>query len=186
MINKKCPHCNECKSSDQFYKRTNGNLFSWCKKCSNACTKKRRENESVRSRERELGRWRYSLAPEEHRKKSRDWRFKNPELVAKTKRKFNLMSNFGITEERYEQILASQGNKCAICINSENLDNKNLAVDHFHVENYNNLAPEQKSKFIRGLLCQRHNLLLGQANDDVEDLRRCINYLQQFNPADED
>lgn len=77
---------------------------------------------------------------------------------------------FGITRERYEELLALQDGRCAICLRSPR--SQRLAVDHDH-----------KTGEVRGLLCKVCNhRLLGAAKDNIETLRRAVNYLE-YPPA---
>lgn len=80
--------------------------------------------------------------------------------------------NFGLTWDEYEQLLACQDFRCAICGGKPR---KNaLSVDHDH-----------KTGEIRGLLCSRCNhRLLGSANDDPARLRKAADYLEQYGPRE--
>lgn len=60
-------------------------------------------------------------------------------------RNHNLLRNYGITTEKFEEILALQGGKCLL--GPENCKGK-FVVDH-------------KGKNIRGILCTKHNMILG-------------------------
>ena len=73
---------------------------------------------------------------------------------------------YGITAERYDELLALQIGRCAICRSRP--VSKRLAVDHDH-----------HSGVVRGLLCKRCNHdLLGAAHDDVALLEAAITYLE--------
>lgn len=72
---------------------------------------------------------------------------------------------YGITIEQYDELLALQGGRCAIC--RQRAVSKRLAVDHDHA-----------SGAVRGLLCSRCNHdLLGAAHDDVRYLWAALHYL---------
>lgn len=66
-----------------------------------------------------------------------------------------LKYNFGITVERYEEMLARQGGVCAIC--KRRPGKRRLAVDHDH-----SCCPGRRScgKCVRGLLCKACNYQL--------------------------
>jgi hypothetical protein len=71
---------------------------------------------------------------------------------------------YGLTESEYKNMFASQNNKCAIC----GIDIKdNGVVDHSHITNK-----------VRGILCNKCNVLLGMARDNVDILKKAIDYLQ--------
>lgn len=83
---------------------------------------------------------------------------------------YQLIRNYGITLDQYEQMFLDQDGKCAICGQSESHpEKKRLAVDHCH-----------KTGKIRGLLCNKHNRILGTLGDSVEELERAIDYLNKF------
>src|SRR5665213_3048143 len=68
----------------------------------------------------------------------------------------------GITEEQYQELLAFQGGRCAICGNKPG--KKRLAVDHNH-----------KTGEVRGLLCKYCNYrILGGVRDSVFTLQKAI------------
>ena len=80
----------------------------------------------------------------------------------------------GLTIEQYNDKLTKQGNVCAICKEPERKKGNNgkifnLNVDHCH-----------SSGKIRGLLCSRCNLVLGQINDDKIILKNAIDYLNTY------
>jgi hypothetical protein len=84
---------------------------------------------------------------------------------------------YGITADDYERMLADQAGGCAICggVNPPK-SKRRLGVDHNHA-----CCPGKRScgRCVRKLLCDRCNNILGQANDDTERLRRCIQYLEE-------
>lgn len=99
-----------------------------------------------------------------HRTKDR------PESLARLRNK-NL-AIYGLTIERYEAILASQGGVCAICQEVEPGKtplgkDKKLAVDHDH-----------DTGEVRGLLCSRCNQAIGGMREDERLIKRMIKYLR--------
>lgn len=83
-------------------------------------------------------------------------------------RKSMLKAKYGITPEEYEILLISQDNRCAICkIEKEKL-RRSLAVDHCH-----------RTGKIRGLLCDRCNVFIGYADENVEKLASSIKYIKK-------
>ena len=78
-----------------------------------------------------------------------------------------LRRNFGISYAEYLVMLDAQQGRCAICaVRQEDLS-KAFAVDHCH-----------SSGKIRGLLCWRCNSSIGRFEEDVNLLKRAIEYLQ--------
>lgn len=84
----------------------------------------------------------------------------------------NLMKNFGIALEQYEQMLKEQNGVCAICGREETMQYNNgrikqLAVDHDH-----------KTGRVRGLLCNSCNRGLGLFMDSQLYLENAKKYLK--------
>ena len=100
---------------------------------------------------------------------SRQWRIKNPEK-AKTKTQTwrnNHYKKYGITLQKYEELVQLQNNLCAIC--GRPPESRNLHVDHCH-----------KTGKIRGLLCRRCNRGIGILRDSTEIMTKAISYLEKF------
>ncbi len=58
--------------------------------------------------------------------------------------------------------------------------NREMVIDHDH--NYKKRDFKNNSELLpRGMLCNRCNLILGIAKDDVQRLQSCINYLNDKN-----
>lgn len=107
--------------------------------------------------------------------KSRNWRVVNPKMNRRSK----LWREFGVTLEDYDRMLVAQGNGCAICgTKTPGGRFKNFCVDHEHVPGYEAMPPEQKRKYVRGLLCNIHNKGLGIFGDSTELLHKAIRYLE--------
>lgn len=74
---------------------------------------------------------------------------------------------YGISLEEYEKLLRVQKGKCNICGAHESFEVKKLAVDHDH-----------GSGKVRGLLCQRCNLMLGKFDENLSWLSQAAKYLE--------
>lgn len=85
-----------------------------------------------------------------------------------------LLDRYGITLEQYNEMLASQGNRCAICPATPE-EVGTLCVDHDH-----SCCPESKTcgECIRGLLCDRCNRGLGYFLDSVQSLSEAVKYIE--------
>lgn len=73
---------------------------------------------------------------------------------------------YGITSVEYHRRLIAQGHRCAICGTPSMTLSHRLCVDHDHYTGE-----------IRGLLCKRCNLGLGQFDDDLFSVLQASNYL---------
>jgi hypothetical protein len=112
----------------------------------------------------------------------KDWEKRNPEkrkqlhqdFYAKKKERMRwywIESKYGMTKEKYNELLQQQNNGCKICgaTEAKHRSSNNLLVDHCHVTgNY------------RGLLCNRCNTSLGFVNDDIELLENMVKYLKEY------
>lgn len=96
------------------------------------------------------------------------YRRENPEKIRGTK----LKQEYGLSIERYNAMLASQDHVCAGCLKPESTIWRgrvlSLAVDHDHLNGD-----------IRGLLCMRCNRALGMLGEDLDTMRRLIDYVEK-------
>lgn len=79
---------------------------------------------------------------------------------------------YGLEVIDFANLLRSQGFKCAGCRETLNLDRK-THIDHCH-----------DTGKVRGILCHFCNLVLGQAKDRAEVLRRLAEYLDRTKAAE--
>lgn len=86
----------------------------------------------------------------------------------------NNLKRHGMTPETYDAMLQSQQGLCAICKkpgNGKGQKHRPLCIDHCHT-----------SGKVRGLLCDRCNLGLGNFDDDIGLFQRVIEYLRRDVP----
>lgn len=81
-----------------------------------------------------------------------------PESRTKWRRKSRLAA-YGLTLERYDQLLADQGNACAMC-REPFKEGQRIVVDHDH--SCCDTKLRSCGKCVRGLLCHPCNIALGQ------------------------
>lgn len=81
----------------------------------------------------------------------------------------NLKKRYGLSSEQYNVLLEQCNGQCNICKKKD----VKLCVDHDH--NTNN---------IRGLLCNNCNRALGFFKDDIENLKRAMDYLNKEQTSD--
>jgi hypothetical protein len=67
-------------------------------------------------------------------------------------------------------MLTQQVSGCAICGKTIKENGKALAIDHDH-----------KTGNVRALLCSTCNLMLGFANDNLDVLKKAVEYLEKHN-----
>jgi hypothetical protein len=156
---KYCIDCNNWFALDQFYfnNKAFDKLSGRCAKCSNEKTTSWRK----------MNRHKIKKYPNNQKR----YRNKHQEKVTNSA----LRCKYGITLIEYNQMAINQNNRCDICKNFETrVDPRSkklirLAVDHDH-----------KTGKIRGLLCAKHNRMIGLASENLEILQNAINYLKKY------
>jgi hypothetical protein len=89
------------------------------------------------------------------------------ERIKKRRHRSDLLKKFGINADQYSAILKEQHEVCAICHQKDPCD-RQLAVDHCHT-----------TKKVRGLLCTNCNMAIGKFQDNVEYLKRAVEYMER-------
>lgn len=106
----------------------------------------------------------YQVRKERILEQEKKYRRTRPE----SKREIQYKRRYGITIEQFDEMVRSQGNRCAICSDEFKPKRKNMTihVDHCH-----------ETMKVRGLLCSRCNVGIGLLNDSIERLKIAIEYL---------
>jgi hypothetical protein len=157
---KRCSKCGELKPLDSFYKQATGRdgRRADCKDCF-----------AVRARD-----W-YSKNRDHAVERARKWQQDNPERVRAYRRQRNALNReqvreghlrrkFGLTLDSYAELLARQGDGCAICGEPEETSSHHVDHDHYTGE-------------VCGILCVRCNNGLGQFQEDPAILATALSYL---------
>lgn len=76
---------------------------------------------------------------------------------------------YGLTRERFDELLEAQGRACAIC----RVAFGKTKVEAPHVDH------DHESNVVRGLLCSRCNFLIGNGRDDPAVLEAAASYLRE-------
>lgn len=84
------------------------------------------------------------------------------------------LNKYGLTEQDYNDILRSQGGVCPICYKVP------TCIDHFHVPGYNELPPEIKRQYVRGIVCIYCNREFLMREMTLERARNIVKYLEAF------
>jgi hypothetical protein len=152
---KRCTLCRSVRPVSEFY-QLGGNL-KFTARCK-SCLRGLGHEKYLKDRAKTLARNRARRADPERRKADHTarmlWEYKK---------------NYGITPEAKRQIQESQGNKCAICERGfTKLRPRDAHLDHDH-----------KDGFVRGVLCRRCNMVLGQMGDDIRLFTAAVAYLSR-------
>ena len=178
---KTCTKCKTEKDLTEFYRAVafpDGLDYS-CKACTTERNrlwrKKNRESDRIYTRNyyaknREKFRERDRIYKRENRDKiritERKYYWKNKEKVDARNRARFLRQYYNLPIEKYEEMYKAQNGACAIC-KDINTSGRKLAVDHNH-----------NTGVIRGLLCSRCNLGIGQFKDDEDLLKIASDYIE--------
>jgi len=109
-------------------------------------------------------------ARENNAKAMRASRRRNP-LEHQIRKANHDLKAYGLTFERYKQMLEAQEGRCAICRTNDPKGRgkiRRFAVDHCH-----------RTGDVRALLCHRCNGALGMVSDDADILQRMIDYIKE-------
>ena len=130
-------------------------------------------------RRNELARLRRAANPELHRGYCRAWHKKNPDKVREQHRRrrakhpekgreSNILKKYGLDRVQWDELFASQGNRCGLCPSADPGSKVGWHTDHDHTTGR-----------VRGILCHHCNVGLGYFKDDPAKLRAAIAYLER-------
>lgn len=158
----RCSTCKEEKHVSEFVPSVVAVGCGQCRACKYLAKRgyEKRNPERVNAAARKR---RQALDGEVVREKARDYYRNNPEKY----RAYNL-ARYGITPAEYDRLLASQGGVCACCGAAANRDGKRLFVDHDH-----------ETGTIRGIICINCNRGIAAMGDDIEGVKRALEYLKR-------
>jgi len=88
------------------------------------------------------------------------------------------LKKYGINMEEWQALYDKHGGACHICLKVPS--SGRLNIDHFHVPKWRTMPPEDRKKFIRGLLCYVCNNRILTRGVSVEKLKRAVEYLEEW------
>ena len=86
------------------------------------------------------------------------------------------LDKYGLSAEEWLQLLANQGWVCPICGKDKNRWN----TDHEHVAGWAKMEPEQRKRYVRGVLCWFCNHKVVSNLRDSEQVQRVADYLRAY------
>jgi len=94
-------------------------------------------------------------------------------VVVPTKR---TLDRYGLTDAEWLQLLAGQGWCCAVCKKTGQKWN----TDHEHVPGWAKLPPDERKRFVRGVLCWFCNKFSVQSNLTAKQAASVAAYLERY------
>lgn len=88
------------------------------------------------------------------------------------------LKKYGLTEQEWLKMAEVQNNKCPIC--ERFLEDVKVAIDHYHFKNWKKLQPEERKKYVRGLLCVYDNFRLLPKGITTAKAKNIAIYLENF------
>jgi hypothetical protein len=158
---KRCKKCGIVKPFEEFY-REKGCRDGYRPECK-VCNLAARKAWYAANREREIARvkaWQQAN-PDRVNASQRARHLANPNRA----REGHLRRKFGLSLEDYDQLLATQGGVCGICLEPPR------PGESFHVDHHD------ERDGVRGILCVRCNNALGQLREDIAIAERAVDYL---------
>lgn len=94
---------------------------------------------------------------------------KYPDRVSLSTWKSKIKKLYNLTESDYSLMFENQNGCCGICLNPVEYRGKNTHIDHCHT-----------SGKVRKILCSNCNTAIGLMKDDVEILKKAIEYIEEY------
>ena len=87
------------------------------------------------------------------------------------------LRRYGLTAEEWSAMLARQGGGCGVC--GRVPPSGTLHIDHQHVRGWRKMAPAERKKYVRGLLCFPDNSAL-RYRIDIVWLNSATDYMRAY------
>jgi hypothetical protein len=88
------------------------------------------------------------------------------------------LARYGLSVVEWLRILSGQGWTCAVCDKPAGVNVMN--IDHEHVPGWKNLPPEERKRYVRGILCWSCNWHGVPEYRSADFVRRVANYLAKY------
>lgn len=153
-----CTKCKVDQPETNFYKDRSkpSGIHSNCKTCQSSRVKTKRTNDHV---------WRKKQI-----EKSKQYREKNPEQTKLSIKNWTYKTKYGITYHQFLSKINEQDGLCKICSTKLEVEGRNCSqkavVDHCH-----------STGKIRGIICHRCNVGLGNFLDNAQLLNKAQEYI---------
>jgi hypothetical protein len=190
---KKCYKCGLIKEHSEFHGniKAKDGLCTRCKLCDSAYAKEwhQKNKERYNKKAREWQQRDRAENGDKVRLRAKNYRNANKDRIAEWKRRAyaanqtgerarRVLRQYNVTPEQYTELLANQNGCCAVC----KCDTPNGRFKKWHLDHDHSCCPGKFScgKCIRGLLCHKCNVGMGNLSDDYRLLRAAADYLENY------
>ncbi len=88
------------------------------------------------------------------------------------------LDKYGLSPAEWKEIADRQGHVCAVC--KKLPKSGRLNIDHQHVPRWKSKPPEERRKFVRGLLCHHCNRFYLAKAMTIAKALNCVDYLRDY------
>jgi hypothetical protein len=143
------------------YEKNRKKRISYALEYRNKNLEKVKQNEKIR----------YEISKDIISKKYKNFRKENPDFVKNRDKQYYIKNKYGLTVEQLADMWVSQNGKCANtrCFSLLYRGKGGFGIDHCH-----------KTGAVRGILCMKCNVSLGNLDDSIEKLMGLIFYLRKY------
>lgn len=89
------------------------------------------------------------------------------------------LRRYGLSFSDWFSMVQEQGWRCAVCFREP--ANGKLVIDHEHVPKWSKMKPDDRKKYVRGLLCSWDNWQFLRKGMTQDKALRLHNYLSKYN-----
>ena len=87
------------------------------------------------------------------------------------------VTKYGITVDEWLALLHNQGWMCPICQKHRGVK---WTTDHEHVRGWSKMEPEERRRFVRGILCRHCNWKVVHSRLTAAQARRIAEYIEAY------
>lgn len=88
------------------------------------------------------------------------------------------LSRYGLSENEWRAIAVAQNFVCYVC--EQPPKKGRLCIDHEHVRGWKKMKPDERKKYVRGLLCWWCNSRYVSRSVTLAKARRVVMYLERY------
>ena len=96
------------------------------------------------------------------------------------------LNKYGLSQAEWIDMFMAQDGKCPICHKEpKTFKGGEFHIDHWHVRNWKNMLPEERKRFVRGIVCQWCNRSYLSKGINLTKARNMVIYLEKFKPLEQ-